>query len=83
MSKKFKAKDILFQISIVFIIFITILAGFIVIPVLGSLINVALKALKIEWLWSVAAFGLLGYYVYKFVSKRINNRKLRKEGMQD
>ncbi|ADQ39912.1 hypothetical protein Calkr_0357 [Caldicellulosiruptor acetigenus I77R1B] len=83
MSKKFKAKDILFRISIVFIIFITILAGFIVIPVLGSLINVALKALKIEWLWSVAAFGLLGYYVYKFVSKRINNRKLRKEGMQD
>ncbi len=83
MSKKFKAKDILFRISIVFIIFITILAGFIVIPVLGSLINVALKALKIEWLWSVAAFGLVGYYVYKFVSKRINNRKLRKEGMQD
>jgi len=83
MSKKFKAKDILFRISIVFIIFITILAGFIVIPVLGSLINVALKALEIEWLWSVAAFGLVGYYVYKFVSKRINNRKLRKEGMQD
>ncbi|ADL41709.1 hypothetical protein COB47_0373 [Caldicellulosiruptor obsidiansis OB47] len=83
MSKKFKAKDILFRISIVFIIFITILTGFIVIPVLGSLINVALKALKIEWLWSVAAFGLVGYYVYKFVSKRINNRKLRKEGMQD
>ena len=83
MSKKFKAKDILFRISVVFIIFITILAGFIVIPVLGSLINVALKALKIEWLWSVAAFGLVGYYVYKFVSKRINNRKLRKEGMQD
>jgi len=83
MSKKFKAKDILFRISVVFIIFITILTGFIVIPVLGSLINVALKALKIEWLWSVAAFGLVGYYVYKFVSKRINNRKLRKEGMQD
>jgi len=59
MSKKFKAKDILFRISVVFIIFITILAGFIVIPVLGSLINVALKALKIEWLWSVAAFGLV------------------------
>ncbi|ADQ03857.1 hypothetical protein Calow_0256 [Caldicellulosiruptor owensensis OL] len=83
MSKKFKAKDILFQISIVFIIFLTILAGFIVVPVLGSLINVVLKALKIEWLWSVAAFGLLGYYVYKFVSKRINNRKPRKEGRQD
>ncbi|WP_039765172.1 MULTISPECIES: hypothetical protein [unclassified Caldicellulosiruptor] len=83
MSKRFKVKDILFRVYIVFIIFITILAGFIVIPVLGGLINVALKALKIEWLWSVAAFGLLGYYVYKFVSKRISNRKLRKEGKQD
>lgn len=83
MSKRFKVKDILFRVYIVFIIFITILAGFIVIPVLGGLINVALKALKIEWLWSVASFGLLGYYVYKFVSKRMSNRKLRKEGKQD
>ncbi|ADQ47054.1 hypothetical protein Calkro_2217 [Caldicellulosiruptor kronotskyensis 2002] len=83
MSKRFKVKDILFRVYIVFIIFITIVAGLIVIPILGGLINVALKALKIEWLWSVAAFGLLGYYVYKFVSKRINNRKPRKEGKQD
>ncbi|ACM59552.1 hypothetical protein B0S90_0696 [Caldicellulosiruptor bescii] len=83
MSRRFKAKDILFRVYIVFIIFITIVAGLIVIPILGGLINVALKALKIEWLWSVAAFGLLGYYVYKFVSKRINNRKPRKEGKQD
>lgn len=83
MSKRFKIKDILFRVYIIFVILITILAGLFVIPILGGLINMPLKALKIEWLWSAAAFGVLSCYIYKFVSKKINNRKLRKEGKQD
>ncbi|WPX09173.1 hypothetical protein [Anaerocellum danielii] len=83
MINNFNVKNFLFKAYIVFIIFITILIGSVIIPILGSLANIVLKALKIEWLWSVAAFGFAGYYVYKFISKRINNRKLRKEGKQD